>query len=514
MLVQEICNGIRRDVEGISESGFPLDIFPEKVQELILDLSTYENYNVEYAASSLLSAASTAIGNSYHIVIKGNWVSCPALYMLLVGRPGLGKTPPMNFAYAPIREQDAKRMEEYIMQLDANERQHAGKGEKSESNQAGKPKLKKTVISDFTPEALMSIHYNNLRGIAVVADEILSLFKQAGRYNTNSIIIETLLSAWSGQPLDYVRKTESRPIHIHLPCINIIGSIQTQLITEVCKKEYTANGLTDRFLFVFPHNRKISLWQKHADDSSSHDVSGKWSGILKKLLALECPMGDKDGTIVPKRLSMSEDASDYFYGWYNDIIESVNATDDDTLVESRTMKTNGNAARLALIFQLLRWASGESHKDYIDLISVKAAIRMTEYFEDCYKRIMDEVEKETNTGVDKKELWFAQLPDKFTTKEAAGIAQSYHFSRRTMFYYLDKMEAMNPPRVIQVSQSHYEKVHNEDAVAPCTIALLHNEESRTDAAENIPPKCKSAEVQSANEVVPCTSNSKEDINHG
>ena len=56
---------------------------------------------------------------------------------------------------------------------------------------------------------------------------------------------------------------------------------------------------------------------------------------------------------------MSDEAEEYFYGWYNDIIEEINAIEDDAEVESRKMKLNGNAARLSLVFQILRWATDE-----------------------------------------------------------------------------------------------------------------------------------------------------------
>lgn len=89
-------------MEGVAETGFPMDVFPERIQKIIYDLVTYENYNMEYTASIILSAYATAIGNTYHVKIKGNWVSSCALFMILVGRPGLGKTPPLGFLYQPI----------------------------------------------------------------------------------------------------------------------------------------------------------------------------------------------------------------------------------------------------------------------------------------------------------------------------------------------------------------------------------------------------------------------------
>ena len=79
-----LTNMLRSEVEGIPETGLPLDAFPDKIQEIILNLARYENFNVEYTASIVLSAVATAIGNSCHIRIKGEWKTCPSLYMMLV----------------------------------------------------------------------------------------------------------------------------------------------------------------------------------------------------------------------------------------------------------------------------------------------------------------------------------------------------------------------------------------------------------------------------------------------
>lgn len=50
------------------------------------------------------------------------------------------------------------------------------------------------------------------------------------------------------------------------------------------------------------------------------------------------------------------------------------------MIDSRAAKVPLNTARLALIFQLFRWACDESHKDFVDAESVNAAIRMSDYF--------------------------------------------------------------------------------------------------------------------------------------
>lgn len=73
-----LTNMLRSEVEGVPETGLPLDAFPDKIQEIILNLARYENFNVEYTASIVLSAVATAIGNSCHIRIKGEWKTCPS----------------------------------------------------------------------------------------------------------------------------------------------------------------------------------------------------------------------------------------------------------------------------------------------------------------------------------------------------------------------------------------------------------------------------------------------------
>ena len=90
----------------VSDTGFPLDVFPQAVQSVILDMDRYENYKTEFIATAMLSAVSAALGGTYRIRIKGEWQSNAALYIILVGRPGLGKTPPLEAAYRPIRKHD------------------------------------------------------------------------------------------------------------------------------------------------------------------------------------------------------------------------------------------------------------------------------------------------------------------------------------------------------------------------------------------------------------------------
>ena len=93
------------------------------------------------------------------------------------------------------------------------------------------------------------------------------------------------------------------------------------------------------------------------------------------------------------------------------------------MIDSRAAKVPLNTARLALIFQLFRWACDESHKDFVDAESVNAAIRMSDYFEKSYKRMDDLVLTEATDPVKKQVL--DSLGNKFVTAEAVKAGADF-----------------------------------------------------------------------------------------
>lgn len=424
----ELTNRLRAEAVQVSESGLPLEVFPQKVQEIIFNLAAYENFNIEFSASIVLSAVAAAIGNACQIQIKGNWKTSPSIYMMLVGRPGLGKTPPLSFLYRPIHEQDDRMFEQYLQACDEYERALATAGKNKDA--------------------------------------------------------DDLLSTYSGRPLKSVRKSEARPILIRQPCINVIGSVQTNLLPEVFRNEYKSNGLLDRFLFVYPKDQRISKWQRTDRDTPRPDTMGQWRTLLNKILNLPCPTTEKDNTICSTVLHMAEDAERYFYDWYNGIIDTVNAVRNDAEVDSRKTKLDGNAARLSLIFQILRWAAGESHMQYIELDSVKAAIRMIDYYEDTYRRIQESI---VSAGIgDNKEAWLSLLDDTFTTGAAVIAGKKVDISRRTVYYALDKLSREPNPVLEKLHHGLYRKT---SSIASCTIALSAETERAEQAGQSAKVQC-------------------------
>lgn len=442
-----------------SGTTIPLGAFPKKIQEMAKVLVEYENYNQDYLLVSMLSAVATAIGNTCQIRIKGCWTSSPILYVILVGRPGVGKTPPLDFAFKPIRAHDYKLLKKYKEDDEAYslfmEKRKSRKFTYSQSEIPEIPILQRTVISDFTPEALMQAHNVNQRGIVAFVDEIMGMFNTVNQYSKGQLI-EQLLTAHSGKPLDITRCSLDIPIHIEQPCINIIGTTQTKRVHELVDKGYGDNGLIDRILFAYPKRHTISPWQLHGTESNydGRECFDLWADVVEKILALPCQYDDETGMVIPTIINFTAEAQQHFFDWRNRTVDYINSIKDDALIDGRIMKTHLNTARLALVIQMMRWACGEADNDNVDIDSVKAAIELGEYFEECYTRLqkymtIDSIQPQ-------KKILLDGLEHEFTTADALKIGEEMGLSERSVMYTLTDLQTMKVIR--KIKRGEYEKL--------------------------------------------------------
>jgi len=457
-----IVTAVKRDVLHVSESCFPLEVFPAKMQEILLHWSEHQGFKLEYAAMSMLTVMAAALGNTHRIRIRGEWTTNAALYVILVGRPGTGKTPPLESAMRPLLELDEQRLEKFKKDMEDSQEQPKGKkGEEQPESKSPKPKLVKTVISDFTPEKMVLVHADNPRGIIIHVDEVMGLFNSANRYSS-SPIIEQLLSVWSGSPLDYTRVSNPVPIHISKPCISIIGTTQTTRIQELLQKGFKENGLLDRILYVLPKSQQIPLWKVEdciGDSQSQEDstaISDKWQKIMQKVFDLDYHtyLFEGEEKKIPHVLSMDEEAAKVFVAWWNNIAARNNSIENDADVESRDMKLNTHVARLALLLQVARYACGESHLNFIDAESIKGAIMLNDYLEDSFARIKEVVDVDDNS--DLLARFYDILPDAFSTREAKSFGKRVGICERNVANKLNDMLADGILRRVQ--HGYYAKV--------------------------------------------------------
>lgn len=202
--------------------------------------------------------------------------------------------------------------------------------------------------------------------------------------------------------------------------------------------------------------------RKHALHSRRMEINSQ------KILDLPCNLDESGRSVKPVILEMSDDARDYLYAWHNRNVREINSIKNDLDVESRKMKLSSNASRIALVLQIMRWASGEGHKDHIDIDSIRGSISLMDYYEDTYCRIQETIrEKSVQSSTD----WLMELGNTFSSRDAEEEAARAGLSRRYVYKTLDRLTQGSNPILDKLSRGQYAKTSNACS-APCTSALM------------------------------------------
>ena len=103
--------------EEIKDIEFPLDVFPKPIQTYILSCNSTLNSSIDYMAVSLLWAISLIIGNTFKIRVKNGWIEACVLWIIIVGKQGIGKTPSINNIIDPLRILNKLRLKSITTRL-------------------------------------------------------------------------------------------------------------------------------------------------------------------------------------------------------------------------------------------------------------------------------------------------------------------------------------------------------------------------------------------------------------
>lgn len=428
---------------------FPYEVFPSIIQEFITETNRCLNFPIDFTCASILYTISVATGNTHKVEVKNGWKENSVLYLTLVGSPGTNKSHPLSFAIAPLLAQDAINNFEYqeIKRVYDVEFAKAKKKKDGSENRIFKPIRKKTILTDFTPEALAHIHHGNQKGIGVYSDEFAGWFKNFNRYKGGSEM-EFWLSCWSGKSIN-VDRISAEPIHIPSSSVSVIGTIQPKVLKDLAGDDRSNNGFIDRILFTIPENLKKLYWNEIEMPSYIID---NWANVISKLLAMPVKANDI-GVITSEVLRFSEDARKLLIQWQKENTDDSNDSDYE-IIKGLHSKLEVYILRFSLIFEMAKFACNESNKTEISLDSVKGAIKLTEYFYNSAIKvysIISNVKVKEKVSSKVTEL-HKNLPDSFTTDQGWHLAQSMEIAKRTYQRYLN-IESL----VKKVRRGEYQK---------------------------------------------------------
>ena len=411
---------------------FPLEIFPKAIRDIIEALEEYENYNVDFSSASFLTVFAAAMGNTWSVRFMTGWVSRPIIYMVLVGSPSCGKTPPLQQAVAPLLKLDGEYDMIYCKEMETYrrwERMSAKQREKHSLPEEMKmPQRKCHVVVDSTVEALIGALRDNPRGVLIYKDEIDSLLSNFNRYNGSDE--GYFLSLFSGTPFKYSRKSNNEHIFLANPYCSIIGSTQPGRLDEQFGGKRMMNGFSSRFLKVYPEIDKMPSWN---DTAMPDGVLEEWERIIRKVVAAT-PSTDQEGKATSIELLFSQEAKLRVIQWKDEVNNKVYAETDSDAVRALCGKLETYLVRFCLVIQIMHCICGESGMDEIEPRTAELAIRLTEYFRNMESRIAPEIE----TGIldNRFTELLGNLRDSFTTAEAVREALQLGISESSVKRFL------------------------------------------------------------------------------
>ena len=411
---------------------FPLEIFPKAIRDIIEALEEYENYNVDFTSASFLTVFAAAMGNTWSVRFMTGWVSRPIIYMVLVGSPSCGKTPPLQQAVAPLLKLDGEYDMIYCKEMETYrrwERMSAKQREKHSLPEAMKmPQRKCHVVVDSTVEALIGALRDNPRGVLIYKDEIDSLLSNFNRYNGSDE--GYFLSLFSGTPFKYSRKSNNEHIFLANPYCSIIGTTQPGRLGEQFGGKRMMNGFSSRFLKVYPEIDEMPSWN---DTAMPDGVLEEWERIIRKVVTVT-PSTDQEGKATSIELLFSQEAKLRVIQWKDEVNNKAYAETDSDAVRALCGKLETYLVRFCLVIQIMHCICGESGMDKIEPGTAELAIRLTEYFRNMESRIAPEIE----TGIldNRFTELLGNLRDSFTTAEAVREALQLGISESSVKRFL------------------------------------------------------------------------------
>ena len=294
---------------------FPTEILPTPLQDIIIEYSRLTGAPEDFLGGSMLTVCGTAIGNSARIEY-GTFSANAVLFLCVVGRRGTGKSHPLNYALAPLKQIDKEEWKKYKQEL------NTWKADISLNlkSKTPEPEFPPTiVVNDSTPEALVSLHESNPRGLIIHRDELIGFIESFDRYSKTGES-QKWIEIWNGSPVVMIRKSSGNT-RIENPHISIIGSIQPEILPKLAGKSRVSDGFLDRLLFCNPAKCFAAPLILQTVDNSI------WNMCIKKILEIT-PSISETGELTSRILKLSNEAQTVLSENDNRLIQLVNQSDD------------------------------------------------------------------------------------------------------------------------------------------------------------------------------------------
>lgn len=367
---------------------FPVKSLPWPLDEWVTAVSQNTETPTDMAAVCALAVLSCTVQGKFVVSPKSHYSEPLNLYFLIVANSGERKSAIVRLMTQPIYQYERKEnerrrtlMENEQVKLNSLKKQvetleRDGKNEKASkirvqyrSIEQNQTKPLRLIADDTTPEAMTSLLANNNGMLSIITTEGGIFDTLAGRYS-NTISIDTVLKAYSGDPIRVDRKGREGEV-INNPTLTMLLSAQDNVLAEIMKNEaFKSRGLTARILYCRP---KSKMGTRHfVTPDIPPDLEIAYQQLVGKLLEIPYPT---NGILPIINLSPSAQKEVIrFHDWLEPKL-----VDELEYMESWGAKLLGNMLRIAGMLHCAKNSNAPS-ETALSSETVQQAIAISKYF--------------------------------------------------------------------------------------------------------------------------------------
>jgi putative DNA primase/helicase len=396
-------------------AAFDFDLLPDPLRLWAEDIVQTMQAPADFVGVAITAALGAVIGRKIGIRPQQHteWTEVTNQWAIVIGRPGILKSPSIEAALAPLKALAASALADF--KQEAGEREIADKiarlrtdaleakarkalksdpdasvdgyfrQENDAETEEEPPTLRRYISNDPTPAALGQLLIENPNGLLVYRDEIVSLLQSFERED-NAEGRGFYLTGWNGTN-SYTFDRIVRGMNLHIPavCVSMLGSTQPGKISRYLSAAVRGGSFDDGFIQRFG----LMVWP---------DVSAEWEDVDRPLRAeskrtafklfkdLDAmnPLAagakqdvgfDGEKTGIPY-LRFDNEALDLFRDWRGILERRLRGRELHPAMESHLAKYRKLVPSLALITHLANCGQGE-----IGQAAVLAALAWAEYLE-------------------------------------------------------------------------------------------------------------------------------------